>query len=77
MRVVLDTNVLLSGLMAPKGVPGRIVAAWIDAQYEFVMSLEQVDEVARFWRIRRSASGCVGTKSESRAASSSFMFEPR
>ena len=47
MRVVLDTNVLLSGLMAPKGVPGRIVAAWIDAQYELVMSLEQVDEVVR------------------------------
>ncbi len=47
MKVVLDTNVLLSGLMAPKGVPGRIVAAWIDAQFELVMSLAQVGEVAR------------------------------
>ena len=47
MRVVLDTNVLLSGLMTPTGVPGRIVAAWIDAQFELVMSLDQVSEVAR------------------------------
>ena len=47
MKVVLDTSVLLSGLMVPKGVPGRIVAAWIDAQFELVMSLEQVGEVAR------------------------------
>ena len=56
MRVVLDTNVLLSGLMAPKGVPGRIVAAWIDAQFELVMSLAQVDEVVRvlaYPKIRR------------------------
>ena len=56
MRVVLDTNVLLSGLMAPKGVPGRIVAAWIDAQFELVTSLGQVDEVARvmaYPKIRR------------------------
>jgi putative PIN family toxin of toxin-antitoxin system len=56
MRVVLDTNVLLSGLMAPKGVPGRIVAAWIDAQFELVMSVGQVDEVARvmaYPKIRR------------------------
>ena len=47
MRVVLDTNVLLSGLMTPAGVPGRIVAAWIDAQFDLVMSLDQVSEVAR------------------------------
>jgi len=47
MRVVLDTNVLLSGLMTPTGVPGRIVAAWIDAEFELVISLDQVSEVAR------------------------------
>ena len=46
MRVVLDTNVLLSGLRTPAGVPGRIVAAWIDAEFELVMSLDQVSEVA-------------------------------
>lgn len=28
MRVVLDTNVLVSGLAYPGSVPGRIVGAW-------------------------------------------------
>jgi predicted nucleic acid-binding protein len=28
MKVVLDTNVLVSGLMYPKSAPGRIVSAW-------------------------------------------------
>jgi len=28
LRVVLDTNVLVSGLAYPLGIPGRIVSAW-------------------------------------------------
>lgn len=47
MRVVLDTNVLLSGLMAPKGTPGRILAAWFEARFDVVMSIEQLAEVGR------------------------------
>ena len=37
MRVVLDTNVLLSGLMYPGSGPGRIVQAWIEARFELVL----------------------------------------
>lgn len=47
MKIVLDTNVLLSGLMAPGGAPGRIVKAWFDARFDVVMSLEQLGEIAR------------------------------
>ena len=47
MKVVLDTNVLLSALMSPDGVPGRIVAAWDEAQFELVFSLEQLAEIGR------------------------------
>ena len=47
MKVVLDTNVLLSGLMFPKGTPGRIIAAWIDARFEVVFSLDQLAEIGR------------------------------
>ena len=47
MKVVLDTNVLLSGLMAPEGAPGRILAAWFEAHFEVVMSLEQLAEIGR------------------------------
>ena len=28
LRVVLDTNVLVSGLAYPGSVPGRIISAW-------------------------------------------------
>jgi putative PIN family toxin of toxin-antitoxin system len=47
VKVVLDTNVLLSGLMAPEGAPGRIPNAWFDARFDVVMSVEQLGEIAR------------------------------
>jgi uncharacterized protein len=47
MRVVLDTNVLISGLMFPKSVPGTIVRTWRDAGFELVMCREQLEEIAR------------------------------
>jgi putative PIN family toxin of toxin-antitoxin system len=47
VKVVLDTNVLLSGLMSPGGVPGRIVAAWLEAQFEVVFSVNQLTEISR------------------------------
>lgn len=56
MKVVLDTNVLVSGLMVPGGVPGRIVEAWFDARFDVVSSREQLEEIARvlaYPKIRR------------------------
>lgn len=47
MKVVLDTNVLLSGQMVPGGTPGRIVAAWFEARFEVAMSLDQLAEIGR------------------------------
>lgn len=53
MKVVLDTNVLVSGLMFPGGVPGRIVEAWFDARFDVVSSREQLEEVARVLAYRK------------------------
>ena len=56
MKIVLDTNVLLSGLMFPEGAPGRIVAAWAGARFEVALSLDQLGEIARvleYPKIRR------------------------
>ncbi len=56
MKVVLDTNVLLSGLMFPEGTPGRIVAAWIEARFDVALSLDQLAEIGRvleYPKIRR------------------------
>ena len=47
MKIVLDTNVVLSGLMAPQGTPGRIMAAWRDARFDVVISIEQLAEIGR------------------------------
>jgi len=47
VKVVLDTNVLISGLMLPDSVPGRIVAAWRGAQFELAMSDPLLDEIGR------------------------------
>ena len=56
MKVVLDTNVLLSGLMFPDGAPGRVVAAWRRARFELVISVPQLAEIGRalaYPKIRR------------------------
>jgi putative PIN family toxin of toxin-antitoxin system len=47
MRVVLDTNMLLSGLMYPHGPPGEIVRAWRESRFDIVLSIEQLTEIAR------------------------------
>lgn len=47
MKVVLDTNVLVSGLMLPNSVPGRIVAAWRGAQFDLALSEPLLDEIGR------------------------------
>lgn len=47
MRVVLDTNVLLSGLAYPGSVPGKIVSAWRHGALEVVLSHFILDELRR------------------------------
>jgi putative PIN family toxin of toxin-antitoxin system len=47
LRVVLDTNVLVSGLAYPEGVPGRIVAAWRRGALGVVLSRYILDELTR------------------------------
>jgi uncharacterized protein len=47
MKIVLDTNVLMSGLAYPNSIPGRIVAAWDLHALRLAMSRFQLDEIAR------------------------------
>jgi uncharacterized protein len=47
MRVVLDTNVLLSALISPHGAPDLIYKAWRAARFELVTSVVQLDELRR------------------------------
>lgn len=47
LSVVLDTNVLLSGLAYPNSLPGKIVAAWRLGALEVVLSHYILDELRR------------------------------
>jgi putative PIN family toxin of toxin-antitoxin system len=47
LRVVLNTNVLVSGLAYPGSVPGRMVTAWRQGAMDVVLSRYLLDELAR------------------------------
>lgn len=47
LRVILDTNVLLSGIAYPASVPGRISAAWRHGSVEVLLSAYILDELRR------------------------------
>jgi len=47
MRIVLDTNVLLSALISPHGFPDTIYRAWRASRFEIVTSVTQLDELRR------------------------------
>ena len=47
LRVVLDTNVLLSGIAFPASTPGKIVAAWRNGSLHVVLSDYILDELRR------------------------------
>lgn len=45
MRVVLDTNILVSALLSPFGYPAIIYRSWHDGQFTLVTCKEQIDEL--------------------------------
>ena len=47
LRVVLDTNVLLSGIAYPGSLPGKILAAWRHGSVEVVLSTFILEELRR------------------------------
>jgi putative PIN family toxin of toxin-antitoxin system len=56
MRVVIDTNVFVSGLMLPTSVPVRILAAAIAAGFEIVLCeamLEEIGAALRYPKVRK------------------------
>lgn len=71
LRVVLDTNVLVSGLAYPASVPGQIVGAWRAGQLKLVLSAAILDELARVLpRLPRAGVGAA----EARDLADSLLF---
>jgi len=46
VSAVVDTNVLVSGLVAPAGPPRQILDAWLEEDFTLVTSLYLVEELA-------------------------------
>lgn len=47
LKIVLDTNVLLSGTAYPSSIPGKIVSAWRSGGLDVVLSQYILDELQR------------------------------
>jgi putative PIN family toxin of toxin-antitoxin system len=47
LRVVLDTNVLLSGIAYPASIPRKILAAWRNGSVDVLLSAYILDELRR------------------------------
>ena len=72
MRIVLDTNVLVSGIVYPKSVPGRIIQAWHGDRVRLVMSEYILDEMERVLpRLKQ----CTLSKSEIAQLRELFYFK--
>jgi len=72
LRVVLDTNVLVSGLAYPQSIPGRIMAIWRQGGLDVVLSHYILDELVRVLpRLKRIRM----TSSEIRDLADSLMFQ--
>lgn len=71
IRVVLDTNVLVSGLAYPASVPGHIVSSWRQGGLDVVLSRYILDEMVRVLpRLPRIAL----SPAEIRDLADSFLF---
>jgi putative PIN family toxin of toxin-antitoxin system len=47
LRAVLDANILISAVISPKGAPARALSAWLEGEYELVVSELLLAEVER------------------------------
>lgn len=47
MRILLDTNILISGMMRRDTPPGQLVDLWIEGVFEIVTGEAQIEELRR------------------------------
>lgn len=50
MRLVIDTNVLISALLAGTSLPAHLVILWREGRFELLTAAEQLDELMRVTR---------------------------
>ncbi len=50
MRLVIDTNILISAALASTSLPAQLVALWRDGAFDVLTAAEQLDELMRVTR---------------------------
>ncbi len=50
MRLVVDTNILVSALLAATSLPAQLVVLWRDGRFDLLTTAEQLDELTRVTR---------------------------
>jgi putative PIN family toxin of toxin-antitoxin system len=50
VRLVIDTNILISALLAGTSLPAHLIALWREGRFDLLTSSEQLDELMRVTR---------------------------
>jgi putative PIN family toxin of toxin-antitoxin system len=75
LRVVLDTNVLLTGIAYPGSIPGKILSAWRHGSVEVLLSTFILDECRRVLPRLSSRHGLTAAEIEDLVDGLSIMAE--
>jgi putative PIN family toxin of toxin-antitoxin system len=50
MRLVIDTNIFISALLAETSLPAHLVVLWRNGRFDLLTSIDQLDELRRVTR---------------------------
>jgi putative PIN family toxin of toxin-antitoxin system len=50
VRLVIDTNILISALLVQGSLPARLIALWREGKFELLTAADQLDELMRVTR---------------------------
>jgi putative PIN family toxin of toxin-antitoxin system len=53
VRLVIDTNILISALLAASSQPAELIVLWRAGRFDLLTTTEQVDELMRVTRYRK------------------------
>jgi putative PIN family toxin of toxin-antitoxin system len=50
VRLVIDTNILISSLLASASLPAQLIVLWREGRFDLLTSADQLDELMRVTR---------------------------
>ena len=79
MRLVIDTNILVSALLASASLPAHLIVLWREGRFDLLTSAEQLDElmrVTRYPKIRERLSPTLAMEKPSSRSSAATSVVP-